>query len=587
MYASLSRDIYDAHIRDRAIRAANANSIDSNSSASSASSVVVVPEAFSQLSSTFPRPIVPSEPLTPPGPSSTLPPAVAHALPYTDFMNMQYLIVLHVLLDEGLHSPLLRVTTRVNLSNNPTSEAFFLHLLTLVLDSSVNQDNLFVVNKAVMLAASPAGSTYEKQWQKRAKAVLNVVEILINSTSYRPSDELYTLLVQKLCIANKKQPYSPSLARYVGNGVDLLNPVTFPAVCMRVDVLIDWISEKDPTFTLKSSTFTLQRAIFEAYLSYEGSGQVNCAKEYFDELLVTYRHNATIVEDIKSMYSSAMSRSSKRENTTKIAQLSSESSSKAGSLQSRLLHANSSLHESSSPVQLYSKVVETLLRAHRSADAKSLLQLMLAKNVSTIPEEIYVIMGHEIKAGNYLSVIEVFTAFFHMPNSSAPDARSVSLLAVALAKTKNIELGANLAEEILPFVLQLKLQLSVPVCEAYFGFCMHKSNTMSAVEYMLQIPQLKRKLSALLSIIKYSSINRQIDILNKLYDSSYPFEIVCHYIAGYSLKGLWKKTFNAEYLLRKACLQVCEYAYLFHSFRYLLAHCVHIVCVFVARSEHP
>jgi hypothetical protein len=70
---------------------------------------------------------------------------------------------------------------------------------------------------------------------------------------------------------------------------------------------------------------------------------------------------------------------------------------------------------------------------------------------------------------------------------------------------------------------------------------------------MLLIPPLQRKVIMLSSLSKLCAVSGQVDLLNKIKsDHSFPFEVICHYIAGFSLKGQWKKTFNNEYLLRKA-----------------------------------
>lgn len=441
-------------------------------------------------------------------------------------MNIQYMILLHELLPRGQYDLTSYITSRLHIQNGDTiSEDALLQLLTSVMSSSVS------------LSPTTLARNFKNKVNSHSAFANEILRLIksIRKTGYKPDGALYALLVRRLCNAKVPLPFAPSLAEYNGEGY-LPPPTELVSSLQNVSLLVSMADEDG-----RGGNQAFQAEVLAAYLSREDC-KLQGVEYFFQKKLLREVAGQELNPELRQIYETAVSRDDslrleEPEDTTRIR------------LQSRLLMR--SVDEGSSK-ELYVRVLETLLHARRSSDAQTLLQLMLTKNISTTFEDVGVLMGHEMKAGNNAGAVEIFSAFFHLPNSSAPDVRSVSLLAIALSKVKDSDEGPALAAELLPHVLKNKMQLSPQVCETFCALSLLKKDTLTAAEYTLMIPPLQRKVSSLSEVVKLCSLGGHVDVLNRLKcEHVFPLEIISHYIAGYALKGMWKRAFNCEYVLRK------------------------------------
>ena len=506
IYSALDEEVYLRHLSERREKAS-----------STSSSTLVVPEVYSRIK---PASLV-SQPI----------------LDFRAFLNMNYLVLIDVLYSEGQYELVERLSQR--LCRVDSDQYCFSLLETMVSTILSNSMNVRPYNVDGFHAPK------ENNWFLLSTSLLTFLNRL-RASGLRCSEAIYETLVRKLCCDDAPLPFSPGLATYIGDE-DLPQAVLSSKALVDVDEVLEMM-EADRV----SWSTLLQRAVLRAYLSYAVTNSSDTRGfEYYRSLESECENNQSSIDPLlRQMVEEANIKIKERHKNAD------SSDDVRISLQRRLLPNDGKpslgFKGNTTASNLYSKVLETLLSAHRSQDAKALLQLMQSKNISAPLEEVYVLMAHELKANNSIGAIEIFSAFFRMPESAIPDIRSINLLGIALTRSKNFTHG-QLAKELLPKIIENKLNLSTPVFEAFFSACMHTGDYLTASGYLMLVPPMQRKISALSALAKSFAVNGRIDLFYKYRsENPFPFEVVCHLIAGYAIKGLPKKAFNLEHIIRKA-----------------------------------
>lgn len=507
VFSTLDEGTYLKHLYERDEKAAGSNT-----------STLVIPEVYSRIK---PVPLL-TEP----------------KLDFSTFCNMNYIMLIDVMLSEGHYDLVSYLSRKLHKFN---SERYCLSLIE-------NMVSALVTSSITLRPVHIHGFVAPKinSWELLATALFGFLKHL-SAIGFQFSETIFEVIIRKFCCNDNPLPFSPGLASYTG--VEDLPPVdpASPAL-IDVDIVLEMLGkEKTNTSSI------LQKAILRAYLSYSLTNSSDKRGfEYFRSLEAIYSTNRRSVDpEMKAMLNQALTdikKGRKDDNKTDDAKF---------SLQSRLLPVQGKprigFQEEKATSNLYGKVLETLLRAHRSQDAKDLLQLMQAKNISTSREEVCILMAHELKANNSIGAIEIFSAFFRMLPSTAPDVRSINLLAIALTRSKRFSDGALLAKEISPLIIRNQMNLSAPVCEAFFSICLRVNDYLTASDYLMLVPPMQRKVSSLSSLAKAFAKNGRIDLFyNYRSENPFPFEVICHLVVGYAIKGLPKKAFKVEHVLRKA-----------------------------------
>ena len=202
---------------------------------------------------------------------------------------------------------------------------------------------------------------------------------------------------------------------------------------------------------------------------------------------------------------------------------------------------------------LYAKVMTVLMRVNRTDDAKNLLPILQAKNLTLEANQVHFFINQEARSNNYRGALEVFNTYFPAMDTKCPDARAVGVLVPLLGRLNDPAVCAEFARKLLPHANELGRLLQPSVCDLLSRYALCEPDVDAAVTYLSKIPYKARKLASFGAVAKVSAMQTRSDAILKLVElAPQPWpELIALAIAGLSLHNKPTQALAYEKLLNE------------------------------------